>query len=193
MTELLSVNGSLGALAVALLVFGFAPGLFLAAIVKLLHPDDPRRRELQAELYAVPRWERPFWVAEQFEVALREGLFPNVQWYFGRWIWHRSTIESGLDFHNEFPDTFDVPEDELKEMLRPGDRAKLMWSVKRFPGERMWVTITERNGKDLVGTLDNDPIFVHLTYGDTVKFQIDDIIDCILADAAEEIGDGSAA
>ena len=59
---------------IALLVFGFAPGALLRVIVLAFPPGDPRRRELLAEVYAVPRAERPFWVAQQLEVALFEGL-----------------------------------------------------------------------------------------------------------------------
>lgn len=59
---------------IALLVFGFAPGAALRVIVLAFPRSDPRRRELLAELYAVPRVERPFWVFEQLEVALFEGL-----------------------------------------------------------------------------------------------------------------------
>jgi hypothetical protein len=61
-------------LVLALLVFGFAPGLVLRLIVLLFPRDDPRRQELLGELYIVPRFERPFWVAEQLEVALFEGI-----------------------------------------------------------------------------------------------------------------------
>lgn len=63
---------------VALLVFGFAPGALLRLIVLAFRRDDPRRSELRAELYAVPRAERPFWVLEQLEVALFEGLWPRI-------------------------------------------------------------------------------------------------------------------
>ena len=101
------MSGALGALSVALLIFGFAPGMVLSLIVRLLAKDDPRRRELQAELYVVPRWERPFWVCEQFEVALREGLFPEICWWFefwgGRLVWHRAKLESGLEMHQRRP------------------------------------------------------------------------------------------
>jgi DNA-binding CsgD family transcriptional regulator len=62
------------ALGIALLVFGFAPGAVLRLIVLAYPRDDPRRRELLGELYAVPRIERPFWVIEQLEVGLFEGL-----------------------------------------------------------------------------------------------------------------------
>jgi hypothetical protein len=57
-----------------LLVFGVMPGVVLRIIV-LAHPRDTgRRKELIAELYAVPRVQRPLWVAEQLELALTEGL-----------------------------------------------------------------------------------------------------------------------
>jgi len=58
----------------ALIVFGFAPGAVLRVIVLAFPRDDPRRQELLAEVYAVPRAERPFWVVQQLEVAIFEGL-----------------------------------------------------------------------------------------------------------------------
>ena len=61
-------------LGTALLAFGFAPGAVLRLIVLLFPRDDPRRQELLGELPAVPRIERPFWVIEQLEVGLFEGL-----------------------------------------------------------------------------------------------------------------------
>jgi DNA-binding transcriptional regulator YiaG len=62
----------------SLLVFGFAPGAVLRMIVLAFRRDDPRRTELLAELPHVPRIERPFWVSEQLEVALFEGLAGRV-------------------------------------------------------------------------------------------------------------------
>lgn len=182
--DLLTVPSALGAFGLALLIFGFAPGMVLALIVRLLPGDDPRRSELQAELYAVPRRERPLWVAEQFEVALREGLGVRISWWFGRRVLHPATIESGLQQHRAHPDTFDVPCDEDKQLLRPGDSIKLMWSVKRSQpsGERMWVTVTHRDGNKLVGVLDNWAMVAYLEPGETVKFHVDDIIDCVFDD-----------
>lgn len=62
----------------SLLMFGFAPGAVLRMIVLAFRGDDPRRTELLAELPHVPRIERPFWVCEQLEVALFEGLAGRV-------------------------------------------------------------------------------------------------------------------
>ncbi len=63
---------------IAFLIFGFAPGAVLRLIVLAFPRDDPRRRELLGELYAVPRIERPFWVAEKLELALFEGLRSRI-------------------------------------------------------------------------------------------------------------------
>jgi hypothetical protein len=65
-------------LLIALVMFGFAPGAVLRLIVLAFRRDDPRRTELLAELPHVPRIERPFWVCEQLEVALSEGLFGRL-------------------------------------------------------------------------------------------------------------------
>ncbi|MBV8540955.1 MAG: hypothetical protein JO063_14370 [Pseudonocardiales bacterium] len=74
MVELLKAIESWHSLLLALVVFGLAPGVCLRLVVLAYPRGDPRRAELIAELYAVPRWERPLWVAEQLEVALFEGL-----------------------------------------------------------------------------------------------------------------------
>lgn len=74
MDELLKVVASWPSLLMVVVVFGLAPGLCLRLIVLAYPRDDPRRAELIAELYAMPRIQRPLWVAEQLEVALFEGL-----------------------------------------------------------------------------------------------------------------------
>lgn len=74
MAELLDALVYLPSLVLAIVVFGFAPGFCLRLIVLVYPRSDPRRVELIAELYRVPRIERPLWVAEQMEVALFEGV-----------------------------------------------------------------------------------------------------------------------
>jgi hypothetical protein len=78
MAELLKAVVSWPSLLLVVVVFGCAPGFFLRLFVLAYRRSDPRRAELIAELYAVPRIERPLWVAEQLEVALFEGLVPRV-------------------------------------------------------------------------------------------------------------------
>ncbi len=175
---LFGAPGALAAFGLSLLVFGFAPGMALALIVKLI-PDEERRDELQAELYEVPRWERPYWVAQQFEVALRLGAFPWIGWYLGKYVWHRAKIESGVERNREYPETFWIPNDEDKRLIQPGNHVRLMWYVPRLEiaGERMWVLVTHRRGDRLVGRLLNDPVCVFASYDDVVKFHIDDVID----------------
>jgi hypothetical protein len=78
MDDLLKYVESWRSLVFVVVVFGFAPGFCLRLIVLAYPRTDPRRRELIAELYAVPRAKRPLWVAEQLEVALFEGLGHRV-------------------------------------------------------------------------------------------------------------------
>lgn len=77
-SELLKVLSSPLDFLWVVVVFGFAPGFCLRLIVRAYPRNDPRRSELIAELYAVPRIKRPLWVAEQLEVALFEGLGHRV-------------------------------------------------------------------------------------------------------------------
>ncbi|MBV9143310.1 MAG: hypothetical protein JO115_20735 [Pseudonocardiales bacterium] len=78
MDELLKAVASWPSLLMVVVVFGLAPGLCLRLIVLAYPRGDPRRAELIAELYAVPRIQRPLWVAEQLEVALFEGLGQRI-------------------------------------------------------------------------------------------------------------------
>ena len=90
MTSVLEHILSWPALLTALFTFGFAPGCVLRIIVLAFKRSDPRRKELLAELYNIPRLDRPFWVVEQVEVALNEGLIPRLAKLIKRWnLGHR--------------------------------------------------------------------------------------------------------
>jgi hypothetical protein len=80
---------------VSLLVFGFAPGAVLRLIVLAFHRDDPRRSEMLAELYRVPRLERPYWVMQQLEVALFEGVWERVLWAGAGRVYDRWHLSRG--------------------------------------------------------------------------------------------------
>ncbi len=46
--------------------------------------------------------------------------------------------------------------------------------------EYMWVRVTEHDGDELIGFLDNDPIFeVGYEHGDRIGFKRDEIIACL--------------
>lgn len=181
MPQMLEAIGLWPLFLITLIVWGFAPGLVLRLITFLLHPDDPRRRELPAELPHVPRLERPYWVAEQLELGLREGLIPRSFWWINATFLHRSRLESGVALNRAHPDSFWIPSVSDKDSLRSGDLVRLAWSVARSPGERMWAEITHREGNRFEGTLRNDPVFVYAAFGDVVKFEGDHIIDILRA------------
>lgn len=64
---------------IALVVFGVAPGLVLRVVVLAYPRSHPRRRELVAELYAVPYVERPWFVAQHLERAVFDGTAARRQ------------------------------------------------------------------------------------------------------------------
>jgi len=85
MTELLQAITSWRSLLFVVVVFGFAPGFILRLLVKVYPRDDPRRQELVAELYTKGRIERLFFVAEQLETVLIEGVPHRVR-STSRWV-----------------------------------------------------------------------------------------------------------
>jgi Uncharacterized protein conserved in bacteria (DUF2314) len=187
------------AFVVALIVFGFAPGAVLRLVVLAFPRDDPRRYELLAELHAVPRMERPFWVLEQFEVALFEGIGGRIQWAAtGRiiWRWH---LGNGVERNRLYPDTFEIPSEATRRSIGPGDCVKLMFEMRTGPGERMWVDVVKVGRRNLAGTLRNTPAFIpRLEPGDKIKFRREHIIgiawpDDDLLDAMPSMPDDGAA
>lgn len=174
-------------LLIALLVFGFAPGAILRLIVLAYHRDDPRRQELLGELYHVPRIERPFWVAEQLELALAEGLGQRLAWAATGRIIHRWHLSSGVKRNREHPDTFQIPGEQDRLAVVPGMDVKLMFEMRDGFGERMWVTVTEVKKRHLVGTLSNLPAGIpRLLPGDKIKFKHGHIIDIWYSDDADD-------
>lgn len=165
-------------LLLALFVFGFAPGLMLRLIVLAYARDDPRRHELRGELYHVPRFERPFWVMEQLELALVEGLSPRIAWAATGRIIHRWHLGSGVRRHRKHPDTFWIPSEEERGAVVSGMEVKLTFEMRDGWCERMWVTVIGRKGRKLIGRLDNEPVGIpRLLGGDVIKFKRDHIID----------------
>jgi hypothetical protein len=182
----LDTTDSMLALLTALVVFGFAPGALLRIIVLAFDRDDPRRQELRAELYAVPRRERLFWVFEQLEVALFEGVWGRLVWAATGRIIYRWSLGSGVESNRDHPDTFWIPDDEEKEAIAAGDLVKLMFHMKDGWGERMWVDVLDVGPRQLRGRLRNDPVGIpRLDFGDLVWFKPEHIIGIIWAEDRE--------
>lgn len=161
----------------ALVVFGFAPGAVLRMIVLAFHRDDPRREELIAELYIVPRVERPFWVMQQLEVALFEGIWDRIVWAATGRVIYRWHLESGVARSVESPRTFFIPAEAERLSVGPGSIVQLIFAMKDGFGERMWVHVTTVKRRHLVGHLRNEPAFIpRLDPGARIKFTREHII-----------------
>jgi Uncharacterized protein conserved in bacteria (DUF2314) len=169
---------SLPMLGLALVVFGFAPAFLLRLIVLAFPKDDPRRAELRGELYHVPRFERPFWVMEQLEEALVEGLGQRLVWAATGRIIYRWHLGSGVRRNRQNPDTFFIPSEKERDAVAPGMEVKLTFEMRDGWGERMWVTVVGLKGRKLIGKLDNMPVGIpRLLAGDEIKFKREHIID----------------
>ena len=170
-----------------LIVFGFAPRAVLRIIVLAFERDDPRRDELLAEVNAVPRLERPFWVAEQLEVAVFEGLRDRVVWLATGRVIHRWRLGSGVESNRLYPDTFEIPTDDDKAAIKTGDSVRAMFQMRDGWCERMWVKVERVRRGTLIGRLSNQPVGIpRLTFGERVKLKPDHVIDIVWHDLDDE-------
>jgi hypothetical protein len=99
-------------------------------------------------------------------------------------VWY---LEDARELAEVAPYTFYVPSPEVIAMLQPGDEVKLIFRCdEEFPEddeediavERMWVRITEIDGDDFRGELDNEPLAIpELQPGEAIEFASYHIID----------------
>jgi hypothetical protein len=76
--------------------------------------------------------------------------------------------------HQEHPDTFEIPDREVREGLQVGDFAKVIFDT----GERLWLEVMKvgavgmmKPGFDwYVGAIRNEPVTLAQSYGDWVGF-----------------------
>jgi len=159
---------------------GFFPQTMLRLIVRLYPQDHPRREELLGELRSIPYRKRPFWVTEQLETALADGLWPQFTYMLVGRVTHVRRLGDGVRRNRRSPSTFWIPSEEAKAKIRHGDVVRLIFE-ERFPGgwsERMWVEVTKVGRRRLVGSLRNQPFTMpRLERGDKVKFRRKHVID----------------
>ena len=93
-------------------------------------------------------------------------------------------LDNAEDIHREYPDSYWIPEKEVRESLQPRKIVKLVFRMEQTKGsddvsvERMWVEITNKHQDFYEGILDNDPCgSEYLKCGQTVYFQPCHIID----------------
>lgn len=180
---MLAALGAWPVLLVALLVWGLAPGLVNRLIALGFPKDDERRCQMIGDLYDVPRWEQPFWVLQQAERLLTEGLPARVR---ARRERARSwRFDSGVRWHRRYPTTFMIPPAGTRRDLQIGDWAKLLFVPARTKAaevlpERIWVEVTSRTKRGYVGHLLSAPVnSSNLVTGDVVAFGPDQILDTV--------------
>ncbi|MEZ9412553.1 DUF2314 domain-containing protein [Vibrio lentus] len=72
-------------------------------------------------------------------------------------------LDNGEELNKEYPDSFWIPDKEVRESLKVGDSVKLIFRMEETKGsedvsvERMWVEITAKYPNYYEGKLDNDP------------------------------------
>lgn len=91
-------------------------------------------------------------------------------------------LENALQRNKEYKNSFDIPSKENINNLKPYDLVKLIFTEenndKEIMSERMWIIITEINGENFTGILDNEPYYLKtIKYGDKVVFKSENIID----------------
>jgi uncharacterized protein YegJ (DUF2314 family) len=109
-------------------------------------------------------------------------------------VWN---VEDARELGEMAPYTFYIPSAEVIAMLQPGDEVKLLFrfdedsedaSDEEVALERMWVRITEIDGDDFRGELDNQPVAIpELQLGDEIEFTSYHIIDTQLDDPIPNI------
>ncbi len=93
-------------------------------------------------------------------------------------IIHRWDLASGVQRHREYPETFEIPDEEAKQAIEPGVVVKLVFEMNDGWSERMWVEVVAVKPRQIIGALRNHPVGIpRLDWGDRVRFKRDHIID----------------
>ena len=91
------------------------------------------------------------------------------------------TLDNAEEVNKEFPDTFWIPSQEIRESLEVGQLVQLLFRITNgsdFQVERMWVEIIKKSDEGYEGILDNDPYCTKkITSGLKVNFKSIHVID----------------
>ena len=81
-------------------------------------------------------------------------------------------LVNAQEMARNYPETFKVPNSNDLDKMKVGDSAKICINNK----ERLWVLITEINGAQLKGKLDNNPVILEdVAFGDLISFKKENI------------------
>jgi hypothetical protein len=97
---------------------------------------------------------------------------------------HGWQLENAVERHRAAPDTFEIPDEQIRSRLVPGCDAKLIFTLHGPAGtsvERMWVRITGYTDRGYLGELNNDPRMedAPIASGAPVEFGPDHVIDAL--------------
>jgi hypothetical protein len=93
------------------------------------------------------------WLGHLRSVGMRIPDFKTDGW----------SLENGEEYHREAPDSFFIPDLEVRQILQPGDFAKLIFRIavadesEPEAYERMWVIVRERTSGGYLGILASEP------------------------------------
>ena len=99
-----------------------------------------------------------------------------------RKLWGKYEIDDPRPTKAESPYTFYLPDEDRLRAIEIEDSVKIILrSIPQgieYDAERMWINVTDVDGEDLIGTLDNHPFDMpQLQAGDVIKFKLWNIID----------------
>lgn len=89
---------------------------------------------------------------------------------------------NGVEQNRLHPQTFEIPSDEEKANIQPGDHIKVGFLINEgnIEAERMWLKVTGINNNSITGTLANDPVCITVYgFGDEFAVTLDEVLSII--------------
>jgi uncharacterized protein YegJ (DUF2314 family) len=90
-------------------------------------------------------------------------------------------LVDGVAKNREQPKTFNIPTDQEKALIGPGDFVKFAFKlrkpIKNFTTERLWVEVWYVSNGTIAGVLANEPVMLKAKLGDEVKGELRNVLD----------------